>query len=508
MQPLVTSQQMQEIDRRTISNMGLPELLLMEHAALGVVKALQQRFGDLLPRTRGIILAGMGNNGGDALAVARILDSIGVKKIFVGILGTSKKLKPSTKAQSQILGKLGIPVFWPKKPDLELFESCDWIIDGIFGTGLTRDVQAPYLQWINYTNQYEGKKWIISIDVPSGLDSDTGQVCGKAVKASQTVTLGFIKKGLVTGSAADYVGLLTLEPIQIPRLIPFSVNAFLYGAQDAIKLPQRRPTSHKGTFGHVYVWAPEDDKQGAGILTCLGALRSGAGLVTLVGNKERLKAIRERLPPEIMTEEASENLFKNSYGVWVQGPGMGIKDIEQSFAFLEKAIQVGWKCVLDADLLNAASSNLATFLKIIKKSGVDQVILTPHPKEAARLLDEEVREIERDRFAFVKKLAEKVNCSIVLKGKGTLIQSPERPCVVVCSGDTGLSKGGTGDLLAGVLASFLAQGLSIELGAPLAVYIHGKVSERVTQVFGHERSTLAGDLANQIIEVLRELESQ
>lgn len=507
MQPLVTSAQMQEIDRRTISELGMPELLLMEHAALGVVRALQKRFGGILQNTRGIILAGTGNNGGDALAVARILDSLGVKKIFVGILGSSKKLSTSTKIQSEILGKLGVPVFWPKKTDSELFESCDWIVDGIFGTGLKKEIQDPHLQWIRKTNQFAGKKWIVSIDIPSGLDSDTGQPKNESIRASETVTLGFIKKGLVTGAAADYVGHLVLEPIQIPRFIPFPVDSFLYGSEDAVKLPQRRPTSHKGSFGHVYVWASENDKQGAGILTCLGALRSGAGLVTMLGDSDRLNALRGRLPVEIMTEKIQEKIFSQNMGVLVLGPGMGTSEAGQAFSYLEKAVHAGWKCVLDADALNAIASDPSLFSKLAKKMKPDQVVITPHPKEAARLLKVDVEEIEKDRFKQAKKLTEKYSCTVVLKGKGSLVQIPNGPCIAVCSGDTGLSKGGTGDLLSGILGSFLAQGLSTELGVPLGVYVHGKVSERVTQIFGTTRSTLASDLSLQIKEVLRELES-
>lgn len=487
--------------------MGLPELLLMEHAALGVVKALQNRFKGTFKETRGIILAGTGNNGGDALAVARILDSMGVKKVFVGTIGSQKNLSASTKFQSEILGRLGVPVFWPKKPDSEMFEACDWIVDGLFGTGLSRDISDPHLQWIRKVNSYAGKKWIVAIDVPSGLNSDTGHPLGISVMASETVTLGFIKRGLVTGSAADYVGQLTLEPIQIPRLIPFSVESFLYGAEDANKLPQRRPTSHKGTYGHVYIWASEEDKQGACILTGLGALRTGAGLVTLVGEKETLNSLRKRLPPELMTEVANKKIFKSDKGVWIQGPGMGLhKSGESQFTYLQNAIEAGWKCILDADVLNSIAGDLKKLSSLFKKASPDQLIFTPHPKEAGRLLGIEVNEVEEDRFKNVKILSEKFGATVVLKGKGTLIQAPSYPCIAVCSGDTGLSKGGTGDLLAGILGAFMAQGLSTELGIPLGVYLHGKVSERVTQIFGHPRSTLASDLALQIPYVLKELE--
>ncbi len=326
--------------------------------------------------------------------------------------------------------------------------------------------------------------------------------------ASETVTLGFIKQGLVTGPSADYVGQLTLEPIQIPRLIPFEVDAFLYGLEDAQKLPQRRLASHKGTYGHVYVWASEEDKQGGCILASLGALRTGAGLVTVVGEKESLNSLRKRLPPEVMTEVVSEKLFKTKTAIWIQGPGMGLdKQQEKFFKYFEKALENNWKCILDADALNLIAKNQKRFISILKKAKSDQVILTPHPKEAGRLLGEEVIDIEKDRYKSIQKLTEKFGVTIVLKGKGTLVKLPSSPCIVISSGDTGLSKGGTGDLLSGILGAFMAQGLTPEIGIPLGVYIHGKVSERVTQIFGHPRSTIVSDLVSQIPEVLKELES-
>lgn len=507
MQPLVTFAQMQEIDRRAISELGIPELLLIEHAALAVVKALVARFGGTLIDTSGIILAGVGKNGADALAVARILNTMGLRDNFVGMVGTPTALSSNTKTQIEILERLGVSVVWPKKAEPELFEGCNWVVDGFFGTGLSREVKEPYLHWIKKINEYANQKWIVSIDLPSGLHSDTGHPMPIAVMASQTVTLGFIKRGLVTGPAADYVGKLSLESIQIPRTIPFSIAAFLYGPEDAFKLPHRKPSSHKGDYGHVYVWASEENKQGACILSSLGALRTGAGRVTVVGEKETLKTLRQRLPPEIMTEEIGENIFENPKGVWIQGPGMGPEE-KISMKYLEMAIKAKWRCILDADALNLLAANPKRVLPILQKASIDQLVLTPHPKEAARLLGISVSEVEEDRFQSAKKLSEKYGATVVLKGKGTLVQLPLEAVIIVTSGDTGLAKGGTGDLLCGILGAFLAQGLSIVEGVPLGVYLHGKVSERVTQTFGHSRSTLATDLLFQIPEVLRELENQ
>jgi NAD(P)H-hydrate epimerase len=228
MEPLLTSEQMREVDRNTIQALGIPEIVLMEHAALAVVETLSCRFGRVLPETKGIVLAGPGNNGADALATVRLLHERGCHSIFVVLVegGEPSQLSPLTTLQLGILGKLGIP--WGKKLSKELLEASDWVIDGIFGTGLKRDLSPKTTKTIELLNQFAGSKWILSVDVPSGLSSDTGKPRGIAVKASQTVTLGFVKRGLVTAEGADYVGDLKLSPIQIPRLLPFAVDTFWY----------------------------------------------------------------------------------------------------------------------------------------------------------------------------------------------------------------------------------------------------------------------------------------
>lgn len=503
MEPLLTSEQMREVDRNAIQALGIPEIVLMEHAALAVVEALSKRFGRVLSETKGIVLAGPGNNGADALATVRLLHERGCQSIFVVLVegGEPSQLSPLAALQLGILGKLGIP--WGKKLNQELLEASDWVIDGIFGTGLKRDLNSKTTKTIDLLNQFAGSKWILSVDVPSGLNSDTGKPWGIAVKASQTVTLGFVKRGLVTAQGADYVGELKLAPIQIPRLLPFAVDTFWYTKEDVSRLPLRKKTSHKGDFGHVWVVLGTEEKEGACILSGLGALKSGAGLVTVVGQKEALEKTRPRLPAEMMTETLTDQFFsKVDKGALIIGPGLGFAGWE----ILKKSFQSPLPLVVDADALTLLSEKGEVGEKTLRARASVPTVLTPHPKEASRLLNCTVEQVEADRFTAVKTLAEKYQCFVILKGKGTCIRGPQGPTFVLVQGDSGLSKGGSGDLLSGVLAAQFLQGLSPQQAILLSVYLHGRASELLTQKTGSVRSSLPSEIARELTVAIGELE--
>jgi ADP-dependent NAD(P)H-hydrate dehydratase / NAD(P)H-hydrate epimerase len=507
MEPLLSAKEMREVDRHTTVELAIPEIVLMEHAALAIVDALAKRFGNLLPDSKGLILSGPGNNGGDACAVGRLLVERGCKHLFIILVDDKSKLSDSTNLQLNILGKLGIA--WGRELSREMLEACDWVVDGLFGTGLTRALEGKHKEAVQTLNAHAGKKWVVSIDVPSGLSADTGNPIGECVKASETVTLGFFKRGLVTGRAADYVGRLSLASIQIPRQHPLAPETFLYGRSDAARIPARRPASHKGDFGQVYVWASESDKAGASALSVVGALRAGAGLVTLVGEKNAIEAGRAILPVEAMTSVFSGKLSegkKNS--VYVFGPGMGTDD--KHWKVLQAALKEAECLVLDADslsLLAAHSSEARTLIQRRQETGLI-TILTPHPKEASRLLDTTVDAIELDRYAAVKTLSDTWHCTVLLKGKGTLIRATHGPVIAVCQGDSGLSKGGTGDLLSGVIAGLLAQQIPQAQAIPLAAYLHGRASELLSQSRGTSRSSLASEIADQIPAAISEAENE
>jgi NAD(P)H-hydrate epimerase len=319
------------------------------------------------------------------------------------------------------------------------------------------------------------------------------------------VTLGFWKKGLVTGQAADYVGRVRLSPLQIPRDLPIEAEALLYTDEDARRLPERRPAGHKGDYGHVYLWSGPSEKQGAAALSARASLRTGAGLVTLLGLEEDLNAIRPRLPSEIMTEIYRPDFFTRKKGqVGAFGPGMGTDEIRRKV--LVSALESDWSLVLDADALTIIAGMGEEGEELLRSRAAHTTIMTPHPKEASRLLKWEVNEVERDRYASCREIADRYQAFVLLKGKGTLIGGVGRPIIVVTAGDSGLSKGGTGDTLTGIIASLLAQHVPADRATPLASFIHGRASELLTQYYGQERSTLASEVADKIPEVLKEIE--
>ncbi len=502
MHPLLSADEMRTADRYTIEEIGLPEAVLMEHAALAVVRRLKIRFHNLLAETRGVIVAGTGNNGGDAMAAARILYQQGCRKIQVFLVGDESKLTPGALAQYRILAKLGVPS--SVVLDASALERCDWILDGIFGTGLSRNVEGEALIAIEAINRVAHRKWIVSIDLPSGLCSDTGVPLGSAVRACETVALGFFKKGHVTGFAADYTGKLHLRFIQIPRMIAdFRPTALLYGREDARHLPPRRESGHKGDYGHCYFFAGETETQGAALLACLAAFRSGAGLVSLVGPRGEPVDTRSRIPVEVMTAtwgpELKAKLRHAAFGI---GPGFGTSDAK--WAILTEALETPWPIVLDADALTLLANHREEAQKLLKKRKA-VTVLTPHPKEASRLLNVATEVVQSERYEACRALQERWGCFVVLKGRGTIIACPGRPQIVVTAGDPGLSKGGSGDLLTGVLTSLLAQGLEPTRALPLGTYLHGRASELFTKRAGHTRSALASEIARMLTRALAEL---
>jgi ADP-dependent NAD(P)H-hydrate dehydratase / NAD(P)H-hydrate epimerase len=505
MQPLLTRDQMRLADRQATEVFGLPEILLMEHAGLALVSALTRRFGTWLKHSRGLVIAGKGNNGGDVIAAARCLVAQGCHQVFTVVLADEASLSELGRTQLSLLRKQGLS--WGRELGPERFEKVDWILDGIVGTGLCGPLDTTTRKNVELMNAFSAGKWVVSADLPSGLDGNTGKPLGAAVKASETVALGFLKRGLTTGDAAEYVGRLSLATIQIPRTVPSAGwDTFLYTAEDAAKhLPERKKSSHKGSFGHVSVIAGNSDKEGAPALAAIGALRAGAGLVTVHAPNETLLTLRPRLRAEIQTETLEVSaLALLPPRVLVIGPGLGTS--ENQWEQLSLLLTTKHVLVLDADALNLLSAHSADAKALLKQREPNTTVLTPHPKEASRLLGNSVEEIENDRFQSCSQIAQEWNAFVGLKGAGTLCSGPGAPLVVVQAGDSGLSKGGTGDVLAGMVGALLAQGLPANEALPLSVYLHGRSSELVTRRNGHSRSTLASEVADGIVEVLKELE--
>lgn len=488
---------MRHADQAATQSFGISEAVLMEHAAMALVAALRQRFGPLLPKTRGWIVAGSGNNGGDVLAAARLLHQEGCTDLRV--VCVSDKLSPTAETQRKSLESLGVPI----ARKLGVFEG-DWVLDGVFGTGLCRPVEGAPRAAIEAIAALFGRAWIVSADVPSGLSADTGLAQPVAVRANHTVCFGFYKMGLLTGDAGNYVGRLELAPIGIPRECAREVEAVLWEVPQARRaLPPRPAASHKGTFGKVSILAGGPNQEGAAALVALAALRTGAGTVTVRASRETLDSLRPRLVAEVMTAEWSAAPVPADH-VLVVGPGFGLG--AGALETLEQALQHPGPLVLDADALTLLGTHPALYSKL--KDRAAATVLTPHPKEAACLLGagETAQTVQTKRYATVKTLSSRSHCTVLLKGYGTLIADMSAKVRLIGAGDAGLAKGGSGDTLAGITAAWLAQGAAPLDAACLAALALGTASERLTQRYGHTRSSLASEVSETLPLVLREWE--
>lgn len=492
--PLLTAAEMRAADAYAREKLGIDELRLMESAATAALGSLQKRFGLRLGETRGLIVAGPGNNGGDAYALARLLLEKHLKSLDVVVL-----LDPATPSCRHQFGRLKVQAIpWEKTAEKDY----DWIVDGIFGVGLSRPIEGRVKEAVTRINEQRGKSFVLALDIPTGLDSDSGMPLPDAVIADETVTFGFHKRGLVTGLAANYVGIVSLAEIAIPRDIPVvKPSAFLVEKADVV-LPERAKASHKGSFGHVFVVTGSSEKEGAAGLCALGALRAGAGLATLLGESSTLESLRSRLPLEIMTENLSDAALSKDT-VFVVGPGLGTSDRE--WELVKKLLSSSNTLVLDADaltLLGAKKDEASALLQ--KRTG--PVVVTPHPKEASRLLGSSVDAIQSDRFSSAKKIAKEFNAACVLKGKGSVLAfvSP-LPLLVVDRGSALLAKGGSGDVLAGIIAGFLAQGLPMNQAVISAVYLHGRASEIAASEKGENFSTLASEITQYLGKAIAEV---
>jgi len=494
MKPVLSQVEMAAADRYAIEQLKIPASTLMEHAAMAIAERVSQRFSPL-KEFPGLVVAGPGNNGGDVLAAARLLLDKGAV-IDVVIVEGQSTLSKECQAQKEMLVRAGV-VFQAEVPTDKVYA---WALDGLFGIGINRPTEGDFKKAIAAMNACH--TFVVAADIPSGLNADTGQPLGECIRASETVTLGFYKRGLVTGKAADFTGALSLAEIGIPRTIPGITPAVgLVEQKDvAAGFPKRNPSAHKGSFGHVIIVAGPMPQLGAAVIAACGALHAGAGLVSVAGEPAVLSDLRKLLPPEIMLEETIPALEKSRAAVVVLGPGMGQGDPAK--ALLKTALASPHPLVLDADALNLlAESGL---LPLARKQA--PVLMTPHPKEASRLLQTTVEDVEKSRYDAINRLVQRTGAVCLLKGRGTLVKSPGAPCTyVINEGTAALAKGGSGDLLAGCVAAFLSQGLSPEKALAFGAFAHGRAAQFWEDRGEDARSITPTQVAKALSQVLKDL---
>jgi len=512
---LVTSEEMRKIDQYTIGTIGIPAIVLMENAGRAVAEEAARVAEEACPASgrapRWLVLAGKGNNGGDGLVCARHLAERGWD-VCVVYAAPPESLAGEAAVQRDIAQRLGLAqvVYEPGKLD---WNRWDGIVDALLGTGTSGAPREPYASLIREANA-SGKP-IVAIDVPSGLNADTGETADPCIRARVTVALAMMKRGLVLYPGAEAAGEVVVRPIGIPEEAAhrFGVSAFVLNEATmrrkfGVSLPlPRRADTHKGTYGHALVIAGSRDMSGAGLLCAKAALRAGCGLVTWAVPESLALPLAGRLPEAMVRgiadggrgdwrETPAERLAACAEGkqAVVVGPGLGRWPGDDAWLReLWDAVQA--PLVVDADGLNmlaAAGSPLSWPRRRAP------TVLTPHPGEMARLCGLATPEVQRDRIGLARRYAEQNGVVLVLKGARTVVATPQGGVYVNTTGNAGMATGGAGDVLAGVIGSLLAQGLDADAAAALGVYLHGAAGDRAAAARPSPGSLIAGDIVEAL----------
>jgi NAD(P)H-hydrate epimerase len=494
--PLLGRAAVRALDRDAAERLGLPTLVLMENAGRGAYEVIARRFPQALERVA--IIAGPGQNGGDGFVIARHLLQAGCAPRVL-VIGSAASLRGDAATNYAVLLELGAsctelrdaahaaPVLEAACADATL------LVDALFGTGLDRPLVEPHATVVQRMN--DSGVPIVALDLPSGIDADSGAVLGSAVRAQVTVTFAAHKRGLHQHPGATHAGALECVPIGVP--IP---TAFVAAAAAVIEasdvrgwIPQRAADAHKGSSGHVLLVAGGPGRTGAAVLAGLGALRAGAGLATIATHEAARSALDGKVL-ELMTEAlptahdaacaALAQLAKDKKAA-VLGPGFGTS--QSASAFLRSlALELPLPCVLDADALTAFGTDFDAL-----RAAHGPRVLTPHPGEAARLLDASISAVQADRFAAAEALARRSGATVVLKGSRSIVAAPGRPPRVCATGTPAMAVAGTGDVLAGALGALLAQLPAFE-AACAAVHLHGLAGELAST---GDRGLFASELA-------------
>jgi hydroxyethylthiazole kinase-like uncharacterized protein yjeF len=435
-----------------------PDVSLMESAgaaAADLAGSLADESGEPV-----LILAGPGNNGGDALVVARRLTQQGFRIVVVSRAAPSR-LPPDAARAWEAWRECGGAVL----ADIPPAQRFSLVVDGLFGVGLTRDVTGEDACWIAQVNDWDCPR--LALDIPSGLDSDSGRIRGCALRAHHTLTFLGLKPGLLTADGPDYAGAVHLDTLGVDAAGLAATAGFaLTQLETRHRLPARARNSHKGTYGHVGIIGGAAGMVGACLIAGRAALQQGAGSVTLGMLDERV--VVDFGEPRLMFA-VPEDLLATPLSVLAVGPGLG--QSPRAHALLEAALAVPCPLVLDADALNLLAGDADLASQAARRS--HPTLLTPHPGEAARLLATSGAEIQANRIAFACSLVTQYRAHVALKGAGTVIAHPDGRYAINTSGGPWLAQAGSGDRLTGMLAALLGQGMAAGDALEAAVWLHG-----------------------------------
>lgn len=505
MKKLANASQMKWIDGYSIDEIGIPSLVLMEKAALSVALEVKKEIVASNPKENKILaVCGVGNNGGDGVAALRILIEWGYEGAVL-LVGDINKASEQMQVQLSIARKLSIPIInYEKVENNDLFyQSYTIIIDALFGIGLSKEVTGKYRTVIEEVNQIRRDKKpqskVVAVDIPSGICASTGKVMGCAIEADKTVTFGVGKLGLILYPGCEYTGNLVVADIGFLKLAveKAEVEAFCYEREDiGVLLPKRKRDSNKGTYGKVLVIGGAENMAGACCLSARAAYTMGAGLVKVMTEKANRVIVQTLLPEALLSTYEESTILKEKENIlkeleWattiVIGPGLGKK--AGAACLVEWVLEYAKvPVVIDADGLNLIAENGGIERVLQKKN----VILTPHLKEMERLTGTTINKMKEDIVSFAKEIMKTAQCILVLKDSRTIVTDGTKVYVNV-SGNNGMAKGGSGDVLSGIIAGLLAQKMDGFQAGSLGVYLHGLAGECVTEECS-EYSLLAGDL--------------
>ena len=513
---VLNSQQMQQCDRDAINGYGISESVLMENAGVQVVESMDEYFGDGVPELIAV-MCGKGNNGGDGFVVARHLYAAG-SAVRAYVFASVVDLKGAAAEKHSIAEKFGIEIV--EVPDIESWEKhssdiagFDCIVDALFGTGITGPLRGHFGSVVEAVN--DADSIVVSVDLPSGLSADSGEVLGPAVEADFTVALAAPKLCHIFPPASEFIGELSVADIGIPRAVIDAVESTLElitPEECARLLKPRAADTHKGTYGRVLIIAGAPGMAGAGALAARGSLRGGSGLVT-VGTPDSVSGLIASLVVEAMVRpHASDGdgrlalaakvgllALAESADVIAVGPGIGTSEETQQLV-REIVVESPVPVVLDADGLNAFAGNPEALREI-----GPPCILTPHPGELARLLSMSTAEVQADRLAAVRLLAARSGSIVVLKGYRSLVCEPGGGVAINPTGNPGMATGGSGDVLTGLLAALIGQGLELFSAARLGTFLHGEAGDIAAERVG-ETSLIASDIIEALPDAFSSIE--
>jgi NAD(P)H-hydrate epimerase len=497
MKHIVDSDKMKSIDKYTMEVIKVPPLVLMERAAMEVAFKVKQ---SIKKEDRILVVCGPGNNGADGVAAGRILFLQGYQ-VAILLLFEIEKCSEQMKIQLTIAKKLDISINNSKKT-----YEYNIIIDALFGVGLSKPIEGSLANIINEINQ--GNHKVFSVDIPSGISADTGKAMKVAVKADFTITFGYMKQGLLLYPGADFAGEISVADIGFSDKALQSVKAdtFYYTIDDLSLIPKRKRNGHKGTFGKVLVIAGSEEMSGAAYLSAKACLKMGVGMVKILSSQENREIIQTLLPEALFASYDKDRNISSSIGwadVIVMGPGLGLSDKTEELIDRVLNLKPKSRLIIDADAINVLAAKLDD--DIVTTSGrIDMLaellpagtILTPHPMELSRLIGLSMADILENAIDIANQCSYNNELVYVMKDARTIVAKSTRK-YINSSGNSGMATAGSGDVLTGIIAGLVAQGMEAYEASCLGVYIHGLAGDLAKDKLG-EYSLMAGDIVDAI----------